>query len=118
MSAWFPIGTPKTSLERQGYNQEEAVNHQQRGHDSKAAAQFNQRTRSGNDADRSYDDRDLEQRLREIEIRIALGSMITFGFPFPGLGEQLLFALAGRRVAFVAFGSGTIAPDCFPELVL
>jgi hypothetical protein len=54
------------------HDKETAIDHQQQSHDGEAATQFDECTRGGNDTDRARHDRDLEQRLREIEIGIAL----------------------------------------------
>src|SRR5439155_9832288 len=99
------------SFERQMHQQKIAVDHQQRCDDSNGTAQSDQGARGGDNADRPQHDSDLEERLRKVEIRIALGGMIALGLPFLGLGEQLLLALAGRRVAFVALDPRLIALD-------
>ena len=69
--------------------QEIAVDHQQRGGDRENAAQFHEGSRGGDDADRPQHDRNLEQRLSEVEIGVALGGLVAFGLPFFGLGEKL-----------------------------
>jgi hypothetical protein len=47
--------------------------------------------RSGDDADRAEHDRDLEERLGEVEIGVTFGGMIALGLEFLCLGEQFFF---------------------------
>lgn len=69
------------------YEQKIPVEHQECADCGEDAAELHERARGGDDADRLQHDRDLEQRLGEVEIRVALGGMVALGLEFLGLGE-------------------------------